>query len=139
MNNKLFISVLCVFFGVTINAQVIDKKKKEDEDKVFEKIEIIANTDQKKWNDHIKRKSQLPDSILKNIPPGTYNVSVQFIVDKHGNIGQVEAKNDPGYELAKRAVNIVSTYTGTWQPAVQCGRPVKAYRKQEITFIIPAQ
>ncbi len=125
----ILISFLSLFSFIILNAQ--------DDEKVFEKIEVNATTDQKKWNEHINRKSQLPDSASKAIPSGTYKVNVQFIVDKHGSIGQVEAKTDPGYGLAKRAVNIISTYKGTWQPANQCGRSVKAYRMQLITFVIP--
>jgi hypothetical protein len=66
-------------------------------------------------------------------------VNVQFIIDKHGNIGQIKAKNDPGFGLAKRAENIVSSYKGTWQPATQCGRNVNAYRTLPITFIVSSQ
>ena len=128
---RIIFSILVLSSFIALNAQ--------EEEKVFEKIEVNANTDQKKWSEHINRRSQLPDSILKEIPPGTYKINVQFIVDKHGNIGQIEAKNDPGYGLAKRAANIISTYKGTWQPAVQCGRQVKAYRVQPITFTIPVQ
>lgn len=127
----IFISIFILFSIIGIHAQ--------DDEKVFEKIEVNANTDQKKWGDHIKRKSHLPDSALKNIPPGTYTVNVQFIVDQHGSVGQIKAKNDPGFGLAARAVNIISTYKGEWQPANQCGRNVKAYRDQAITFIVPTQ
>lgn len=139
MKKKTFISFLPLFFTVIINAQVIEKKEKDDDDKVFEKKEVNATTNQKAWNEHMMRKSKLPDSTLKNIPPGTYKVDVQFIIDKHGNIGQVKAKNDPGFGLAKKAVNVISTYEGVWQPASQCGRNVSAYRVQPVTFIIPAQ
>jgi hypothetical protein len=51
------------------------------------------------------------------MPPGAYKVDVQFIIDKHGNVGEIKAKNDPGFGLAKRAEKIVSGYNGTWQPA----------------------
>jgi hypothetical protein len=53
----IFISILTLSSFIAVNAQ--------DNEKVFEKIEIIATTDQKKWNEHINRKSQLPDSALK--------------------------------------------------------------------------
>jgi hypothetical protein len=129
MNKKVFASILFTFFVTFINAQ----------NKVFEKVEVEATTNQKLWNEHIARYSQLPDSVLKNIPPGTYHVSVQFIVDIHGSLGQVKAKNDPGFGLAKRAVNAIEIYKGEWKPANQCGRNVKAYREQEFTFVVPAQ
>jgi len=76
---------------------------------------------------------------LKDIPPGTYKISVQFIIDVHGNIGQIKTLDDPGYGLAKRALIAVSSYKGEWKPANQCGRNVKAYRKQQVVFIVPAQ
>ena len=127
----IFISILALFSFIALNAQ-------EDE-KVFEKIEVNATTDQKKWNEHINKKSQLPDSILKNIPPGTYKINVQFVIDVHGSLSQIKALNDPGYGLAKKALNAVSSYKGEWKPANQCGRNVNAYRKQSIVFIVPAQ
>jgi len=113
--------------------------KAQDENKVFEKVEINAHTNQKQWIEHISKKTQLPDSVLRDIPPGTYKINVQFIVDIHGNLGQVKAKNDPGYGLAQRAINIISTYKGKWEPANQCGRNVKAYREEVLIFIIPYQ
>jgi|SRR5688572_4921405 len=128
---RIIISILTLSSFTALNAQ-------EDE-KVFEKIEVNATTDQKKWNEHINRKSQLPDSSLKNIPPDTYKVNVQFVIDVHGNLSQIKALNDPGYGLAKKALNAVSTYNGEWKPANQCGRNVKAYRTQSIVFNVPAQ
>ena len=111
----------------------------QDENKVFEKVEVNAHTDQKAWTAHIAKKTQLPDSVMKDIPAGTYKVNVQFVVDVHGNLGQIKAKNDPGYGLANMATNVISSYKGKWQPANQCGRNVKAYREQVIVFIVPAQ
>src|SRR5215204_5308566 len=86
--------------------------KAQDENKVFEKVEQNANTNKKTWNEHISKKTQLPDSVIKDIPAGTYKVNVQFVVDVHGNVGQVKAKNEPGYGLAKMAVEVISTYKG---------------------------
>jgi periplasmic protein TonB len=140
MNKKMFVSVLSFIFAVTINAQVVaQKKKKSDEDKVFEKVSNEAHPNEKTWINHINKCTQLPDSALKNIPKGKYEVSVRFVVDIHGSLGQIKALNDPGFGLANRAENIISSYNGSWQPANQCGRNVKAYRKQLITFIVPSQ
>jgi len=140
MNKKIFISTLSLFFVVVINAQVIiDEKEKGDEDKVFTKVSSEAHTNEKVWTNHINKYTQLPDSVLKQIPPGTYKVTVQFIIDVHGNLTQIKALNDPGYGLTKKVLNAVSSYKGGWKPANQCGRNVNAYRKQAIVFIVPAQ
>jgi protein TonB len=137
MNRKIFSAILLLFFAIFSQAQVVQDNKIENEDLVFEKVPIEASTNEKAWADHIKRKTHLPDSIMKDIPAGTYKVTVQFIVDKHGSLGQIKALDDPGYGLAERAEKAVSSYNGVWKPAVQCGREVKAYRKQVILFVVP--
>ena len=131
MKRKLFITILLLISCTFLHAQ--------DENMIFEKVEVNANTNQKEWREHISKKTQLPDSLIKDIPAGTYKVNVQFVVDIHGNVGQIKVKNDPGYGLAKMAVDVISTYKGKWRPANQCGRNVKSYKEQPITFIIPAQ
>ena len=131
MKKNIFVYLLFLFPLTVLQAQ--------KENKVFEKVEQNAHTDQKEWAAHIFKRTQLPDSVVKDIPAGTYKVNVQFVVDVHGNLGQIKAKNDPGYGFAEMAVDVVSTYQGKWQPANQCGRNVKAYREQAIGFIIPAQ
>ena len=129
MKRKLFSCMLLLIPFTFLKAQ--------DENKVFEKIEINAHTDQKAWAEHVSKKTQLPDSVLKDIPAGTYKVNVQFIIDVHGNMGQLKVLNDPGYGLAEKAINAVSSYKGEWKPANQCGRNVNAYRKETIVFIVP--
>ena len=111
----------------------------QDQNKVFEKVELDANTNQKAWMEHISKRTQLPDSIIKNIPAGMYKVNVEFVIDVHGNVGQIKAKNDPGFGLAERAINALSSYKGEWKPANQCGRNVKAYKVQIITFVISSE
>jgi protein TonB len=131
MKGTIFTSLLFLLSFTILKAQ--------DENKVFEKVEQNANTNQKTWTEHISKKTQLPDSIIKDIPVGIYKVNVQFVVDIHGTIGQVKVKNDPGYGLAKMAIDVILTYKGKWQPANQCGRNVKSYKEQPLTFIVPAQ
>lgn len=131
MGKKIFLALIFSLFVMFSNAQ--------GEVKVFEKVELEANTNEKTWMEHIRKNTQLPDSILRDIPAGTYKVNVQFVIDKHGNIGQIKAKNDPGYGLALRAGNIISTYNGTWRPATQCGRNVNTYRTQPVTFVVSSQ
>ena len=131
MKRKLFSSILLLIPFIFLKAQ--------NENKVFEKVEVDAHTNRKAWAEHISKKTQLPDSVIKDVPAGTYKVNVEFLVNVHGNIGQIKALNDPGYGLAERAINAVSSYKGEWKPATQCGRNVKAYRKEAIVFIVPVQ
>lgn len=127
---SVFTSLFFFFFTITAFSQ---------EEKVFEKVEINVSTDRRIWNEHIRKAINLPDSVKKNIPVGTYKVDVQFIIDVHGNIEQVKAKNDPGFGLARLAEKAVSGYKGSWRSAVQCGRNVKSYPIQSVTFVINPQ
>ncbi len=110
---------------------------KEDDDKVFEKVELNAHTDPVLLTRYIKMSIDLPDSVCAKIPPGTYRVIVEFVIDVHGYMGQLKLIKDPGYGLGERALNIMKNYQGKWQPASQCGRFVKAYLKQPVVFVIP--
>jgi len=139
MSKQVYIPLLLLFFAIDLSAQIIQEKNVDDEEKIFEKVNIEAHTNEKAWSNHINKLTQLPDSIKKNIPAGTYKVFVQFVIDIHGSMGQIKVKNDPGFGLAKIALKAVSTYKGEWKPANQCGRNVKAYREQPVVFIIPAQ
>jgi len=76
MKRKLFVSILLLIPFTFLKAQ--------DENKVFEKIEINAHTNQKAWAEHISKKTQLPDSLVKVLSFGTYKVIVQFIIEVHG-------------------------------------------------------
>ena len=108
-----------------------------EEDKIFQKVVPDAGPiDPAAWIKYLHKNSQLPDSIVRQIPKGTYKVEVKFIVDKHGYIGQVEAINDPGFGLAERVVRMIRNYNIAWRPASQCGRNVNAYRKEMIVFTI---
>ena len=131
MKEYIFISFLFLLPLTFLEAQ--------EEYKIFEKVEVNAHTDPKQWAAHIAKKTQLPDSVVKDIPAGTYKINVQFVVDVHGNVGQIKAMNDPGYRLAEKAINAVSSYKGEWKPANQCGRNVKAYKVQTITFVISSE
>ena len=106
-------------------------------DKIFEKVEPEAGpVDPVAWNKYIQKIAMLPDSLGTQIPQGTYKVTVKFIIDKDGYIGQVEAIHDPGFGLSERAVRMIRNYNIAWRPASQCGRTVKSYRQQAIVFTI---
>jgi protein TonB len=107
-------------------------------EKVFEKVETEAVTDLKTWTHHIRLNTQLPDSVLYTIPGGTYRVVVAFIVDIHGQMGQYRLLTDPGFGLGQVALEAVKRYKGQWKPANQCGRNVRAYKKETIPFFVPA-
>ncbi|RYZ22091.1 MAG: energy transducer TonB [Chitinophagaceae bacterium] len=114
-------------------AVVAVPKDETNYDQTFTKVENEAEFPggQKAWIAYLQRTLQPPS----DAPAGTYTIKVQFIVDKEGNISDVKALNDPGYGMGDEAIRAIKRGP-KWQPAVQNGRQVKAYRTQPITFVI---
>jgi len=124
----LLTSILAVFAGILVSAQ--------EAENVFTKVEIGANTDRRKWMAHIRKGTQLPDSVIQTIPDGQYKVKIQFVINQHGDMGQLKLLEDPGHGLGRRALQLVSQYPDRWTPASQCGRNVKAYKQEVIVYEI---
>jgi periplasmic protein TonB len=112
--------------------------KGEEEQINFQKVENEAGTDWKAWRKHMGEqldKVDWTDSMIANMPTDGYTVEVKFIIDKYGRITEVFATKDPGFGLAAQAVKMIKSYPGKWNPAIQCGRNVNAYRKEKIIFL----
>ncbi len=105
----------------------------DDEDKVFTKTEIEAQFPggNGAWTRYITQQ------IGKNLDQLSANDNgtcmVRFIVDKEGNISDVQALTLSGTKLAKIAIDAVKKGP-KWMPAWQNGRIVKAYRIQPVSF-----
>lgn len=115
---------------------VVAAPKVEDEDKVFQKVEIEAQFPggEGAWTKYISREiNRYIDELQEAGKAGT--CLVQFIVDKEGNISEVEALTMKGTKLAEICVNAIRKGP-KWTAAEQNGRKVKAYRKQPVTFQI---
>jgi len=116
---------------------VIEEKKDDDENKVFEKVEVEASFKggEKEWRRYLERNLDANTPVENGAPEGQYTVVVQFIVDKEGKISDVKATTNHGYGMEEEATKIIRKGPA-WVPAVQNGRNVKAYRKQPITFVV---
>ncbi len=112
---------------------------KEDEDKVFTKVEIEASFPggEGAWTKYVTREiTKNIDELTEAGESGTCRV--KFIVDKQGNVSNVEATTMRGTKLAEIAVNAIRKGP-KWVPAQQNGRQVNAYREQPVTFTIQDQ
>lgn len=108
------------------------KKDEEDYDKTFTKVEIESEYPggNGAWSRYLNKSLRYPQEAIDNEIQGT--IVVQFIVDKEGNVSDVEAVSGP-QELRDEAVRVIKK-SGKWTPAVQNGRQVKSYKKQPIVF-----
>jgi periplasmic protein TonB len=108
------------------------KKDEEDYDKTFTKVEIESEYPggASAWARFLNKSLQYPQEAQDNEIQGT--VMVKFIVDKEGNVSDVEAVSGPK-ELHAEAIRVIKK-SGKWTPAVQNGRQVKSYKSQPIKF-----
>ena len=85
------------------------------------------------WKSFLERNLNAGVATDNNAPAGRYSVVVQFVVDVEGNVSDIKTLTTHGYGLEAEAVRALKKAT-KWEPAIQNGRKVKAYRKQVITF-----
>lgn len=64
-------------------------------------------------------------------------VVVQFIVDREGNVSDVQGIEGPA-ELREIGETVIRK-SGRWTPAIQNGRQVKSYKRQPIIFALPQE
>jgi protein TonB len=120
--------------------QIVEEKKEEDENKIFDKVEIEAGFPggEGKWRQYLERNCNGQVASDNGAPEGTYTTIVQFVVDKEGNISDVRPLTTHGFGMEEEAMRVIKKGP-KWTPAVQNGRNVKAYRKQPITFVVTGE
>jgi hypothetical protein len=106
-------------------------------EKIFGKVEIEAtfpggNTGWRKFLE-LNLRSDIP--VNKGAPAGIYTVWIQFVVDKHGVISDIKPLTSWGFGMEEEVVRVIRK-APNWEPAIQNGKPVKAYRKQPVAFQI---
>lgn len=129
---KNFFIIGILLIAVSTSAQTLDTTKV---DVVFERAEIEAYFPGgiAAWQQFLKNNLNPMVPIDNGAPAGRYVVYVQFIVDKNGKISDVVALTNHGYGMEQEVIRIIKK-SGDWSPAIQNQRPVKAYRKQPVTF-----
>ncbi|MBL0359055.1 MAG: N-acetylmuramoyl-L-alanine amidase [Chitinophagaceae bacterium] len=112
-------------------------QKNDADDKIFTQVENEADFigGREAWIKYLTSNLDGTIPVKEGWKPGKYNVIVEFIVDKEGNISEVKTANYQGTKTAAHCINLIQKGP-KWKPAIQNDHPVKAYRKQPITFIV---
>ena len=118
--------------------QIVEEKV--DDNKVFDKVDIEASFPggDSNWRQYLERNANGQVATDNGALEGTYTVVVQFVVDKEGNISDVRSLTNHGYGMEEEAMRVIKKGP-KWNPAIQNGRQVKAYRKQPITFRVESE
>jgi protein TonB len=109
-------------------------KPAEDYDKTFTKVEIESEYPggPAAWLRYLNKNFRYPEAAMANEIQGV--VMVQFIVDKEGNVSDVQAISGPAEGGLREEAMRVIRKSGRWIPAIQNGRQVKSYKKQPVVF-----
>ena len=108
-----------------------------DEDKVFNKVEVEAefSSGNQGWREYLMKNLKANVPVKKKAPAGKYTVVIRFIVNKDGRIRSIEPETSFGYGMEEEVMRIIKKGP-KWIPAMQNGRPVNAYRRQPVTFMV---
>lgn len=114
------------------NVVVAPQKEEEDWNKTWTKVEIPSEYPGgiAAWQRFLNRNLRPSDEAQ-----GT--VVVEFIVDKEGNVSDVQAVSGPE-ELRAESVRVIRK-SGKWTPAIQNGHQVKSVKRQPIIYRLESQ
>ena len=118
-------------------APVLSTKPDEDFEKIFIKVEKEARFPGglAAWKRYLERNLRSSIATDAGAPVGNHKVTVQFVVDKQGNISNVQAIDVPKActECGAEAVRVIQKGPA-WEPAIQNDRKVAYQAVQIITF-----
>lgn len=135
---RFLFSLLCTCITLScVQAQNTIADSIEDKNVTFEKVEIDASYPggDEAWRDFLGQNLKASIPVKNGAPIGRYNVFIQFVVSKNGDITDIKSLTRHGYGMEEEVIRIIKK-TGKWNPAIQDGRAVNAYRKQPVTFMV---
>jgi hypothetical protein len=134
----LFLLVLispCYSQQTTLPADTVNKTT----DNTFKRVEIEPEFPggYNGWKKFVEQNLDINVPSKKGAPAGLYTVSVEFTVDRDGNVSDIKALTKLGYGMEDELIRMIRK-SGTWTPAMQGGTKVKSRKKQGIKFIVMA-
>lgn len=88
------------------------------------------------WNQYVRTAIEKNIKKIMRNKPSVGTCEVQFIVDRDGSVTYVEALTMKSTTLAEVFTNAIKKGP-KWKPATIDGKPVKAWRRQKVTFKPP--
>ena len=129
--------ILGVTKGIAVEANVdtIPGDVTANDDKIFEAVDEEAYFPGKEdgWRSYLEQNLNPAAPVDNGAPAGTYTVYIQFVVDVDGKLSAIKPLTKHGYGMEAEVMRILRK-SPPWVPAIQSGKPVRAYRKQPVTF-----
>lgn len=125
----IFIIILSFLF-IKSYSQDTSKTKKEEVYIIVEDMPEFPGGD-KALKEFIKSNSKYPLQEKNSAKQG--KVFVYFVINKEGNVEQINIKRSVNAELDEEAIRIIKSMP-KWKPGTQRGNPVKVAYTVPITF-----
>jgi len=113
---------------------IIQQQEVKEPDQPFIRVEVEAKFSGN-WEKFLLRYLNGDVPVENGASPGRYTVVIQFVVDVDGSVSDIHPLSSVGFGMEQEAIRVLKKAT-KWEPAIQNGRQVKAYRKQPITFLV---
>jgi Gram-negative bacterial TonB protein C-terminal len=135
---KYLLTACLVLAGYIAAAQVNQQPDSSGQNaKAFTTVETEASYPGgiEAWQKFLQKNlnSNIPNK--NKAPIGRYMVIVKFIADKDGVLSNIRPETNFGFGMEEEVVRVIEQ-SGKWNPAIQNGKPVNAYRRQPITFLL---
>jgi len=111
---------------------IIETKKDEGPQQPFTRVEVDAKF-LGDWQKFLLRNLRSGTPIDNGAAAGRYDVVIRFVVDVDGSVSDIVALSNNGYGMEEEAIRVLKK-AEKWEPAIQNGMHVKAYRSQSIVF-----
>jgi protein TonB len=111
---------------------VTDVPKTVEPNEPFRKVEVDARFSGN-WENFLRRNLNANVPADNGAPAGNHTIIIQFVVDIDGSVSDIKQITNLGYGMEQEAIRVLKKAT-KWEPAIQNGHPVKAFRRQPITF-----
>lgn len=87
------------------------------------------------WIMYLQKHLKANVPIKKKAPAGSYQVIIKFIVAVDGSVLDLVSETSFGYGMEEEVIRVIKKGP-KWSPAILKGKPVNAYRRQPVTFVI---
>lgn len=87
------------------------------------------------WRNYLIKNVRANLPVLEGWKTGNYKIVVQFIVKKDGTIVDIKTNDYAGSKTSEHCMDLIRKGP-KWEPAIQDGQAVNAFRKQPFTFIV---
>jgi len=114
------------------NGNSVEQPETPEPDEPLSIVEVDAKFNGN-WVRFLERNLDANVPLSNSAPAGRYSVVIRFVVDKEGNVSEITPLTNHGYGMEEEAVRVLKK-AAKWEPAIQNGHKVKAYRKQVIVF-----